>query len=319
MTSSAGTSGLIFAASPASWSAIASRIAARSTTAGTPVKSCISTRAGVKAISLDGSSFAFQVASASMSSRVTAPLPSVRRRFSSRTFSENGSRATSYDDCSASRRKISSSRSPARSVARASNELSDMWFQAPGIRSGDSSVPLLPPQQVERVLHALERRALVQRARRRRLVAQVADGRRMARLGLRDGRQLRAQSVVADRRDGAVVGADRERLGALGEAQEAVLVGERRRGDRGRLDLERVVEAGQVLGLVVAEAPGERGGAAGQRQLARAVVDGDEQLLDLDQMAKVAGALRERARGEHERGAADEERAAVHAASSPTT
>ena len=50
MTSSAGTSGLICLASPPSfW--IAARIAARSTTAGTPVKSCNSTRAGMKAIS----------------------------------------------------------------------------------------------------------------------------------------------------------------------------------------------------------------------------------------------------------------------------
>ena len=54
MTSSAGTSGLIFDGSPPR-SAIASRIAARSTIAGTPVKSCITTRAGVKAISLLGS------------------------------------------------------------------------------------------------------------------------------------------------------------------------------------------------------------------------------------------------------------------------
>ena len=94
MTSSAGTSGLIFAGSPPS-SAIASRIAARSTTAGTPVKSCMSTRAGVKAISWLGSALASQRASASMSAAVTEPLPSVRSRFSSRTFSENGSRATS--------------------------------------------------------------------------------------------------------------------------------------------------------------------------------------------------------------------------------
>ena len=53
ITRSTGRSGLIFDASPPS-SAIASRIAARSTTAGTPVKSCISTRAGVYAISADG-------------------------------------------------------------------------------------------------------------------------------------------------------------------------------------------------------------------------------------------------------------------------
>jgi hypothetical protein len=45
MTRSTGDSGLIFLGSPPSF-AIASRIAARSTTAGTPVKSCISTRAG---------------------------------------------------------------------------------------------------------------------------------------------------------------------------------------------------------------------------------------------------------------------------------
>ena len=51
-------------------SPIASRIAARSTIAGTPVKSCSSTRAGVKAISVLGSAFASQPASASMSAGV---------------------------------------------------------------------------------------------------------------------------------------------------------------------------------------------------------------------------------------------------------
>jgi len=68
ITSSAGASGLIFAGSPPI-SAIASRIAARSTTAGTPVKSCINTRAGVNAISLLGCDPASQLASASMSRR----------------------------------------------------------------------------------------------------------------------------------------------------------------------------------------------------------------------------------------------------------
>ena len=75
--------------------------------AGTPVKSCMTTRAGVKAISWLGSSLAFQLASASMScARMDSPS-SLRSRFSSRIFSENGSRATSNLDCSASRRKIS--------------------------------------------------------------------------------------------------------------------------------------------------------------------------------------------------------------------
>ena len=54
MTSSAGTSGLILPASPPS-ARIASRIAARSTTAGTPVRSCMRTRAGLNWISVSGS------------------------------------------------------------------------------------------------------------------------------------------------------------------------------------------------------------------------------------------------------------------------
>ena len=106
MTSSAGTSGLILLSSPPS-SRIASRIAARSTIAGTPVKSCMTTRAGVKAISWLGSAVASQLARASMSwARIASPS-SLRSRFSSRIFSENGSRATSKRDCRASSRKIS--------------------------------------------------------------------------------------------------------------------------------------------------------------------------------------------------------------------
>ena len=85
-------------------SRIASRIAARSTTAGTPVKSCITTRAGVNAISSVGSALAFHWASISICSEVTASPSSLRSRFSSSTLSENGSRATSYLDWSASRR-----------------------------------------------------------------------------------------------------------------------------------------------------------------------------------------------------------------------
>ena len=50
MTSSAGASGLILAGSPPR-SVIASRMVARSTTHGTPVKSCMITRAGVNWIS----------------------------------------------------------------------------------------------------------------------------------------------------------------------------------------------------------------------------------------------------------------------------
>jgi len=92
MTSSAGKSGLILAASPPSF-CIAARIAARSTTAGTPVKSCRSTRAGMNAISRLGSAAGSQPASARMSASFTWRPSSLRSRFSSRIFSENGSRA----------------------------------------------------------------------------------------------------------------------------------------------------------------------------------------------------------------------------------
>ena len=87
MIRSTGTSGLIAAGSPPR-SSIASRIAARSTTAGTPVKSCISTRAGWKGISTLGSAFASQPAIASTSSEVTEVPSSSRSAFSSRTLSE---------------------------------------------------------------------------------------------------------------------------------------------------------------------------------------------------------------------------------------
>ena len=98
MTSSTGISGLIFSGSPP-WSRIASRIAARSTTHGTPVKSWSSTRAGVNEISCDGSSVATQPATASTSASVP-----FRRTFSSRMRSVYGSRATSHFACSASSR-----------------------------------------------------------------------------------------------------------------------------------------------------------------------------------------------------------------------
>ena len=107
MTSSAGASGLIFVGSPPR-SAIASRMVARSTTQGTPVKSCMITRAGVNWISLSGSASASQPASARMSSAVMFAPSSVRSRFSSRTLRLYGSDATSSPSpVTVSRRKIS--------------------------------------------------------------------------------------------------------------------------------------------------------------------------------------------------------------------
>ena len=69
---------------------MASRMAARSTTAGTPVRSCMSTRAGLNWISVDGSAAASHAPIAATCSGVTFMPSSVRSRFSSRTLSENG-------------------------------------------------------------------------------------------------------------------------------------------------------------------------------------------------------------------------------------
>jgi hypothetical protein len=94
MTRSTGDSGLMRCGSPPSF-AIAWRIAARSTTAGTPVKSCIRTRAGRKAISRSERRVFSHSATPLMSSSVTVRPFSSRTRFSSKTFIENGSRAMS--------------------------------------------------------------------------------------------------------------------------------------------------------------------------------------------------------------------------------
>ena len=115
---------------------MASRMAARSTTAGTPVKSCMSTRAGVKAISLSGSRGGVPAGDrGSTSSAVTATPSSKRSRFSSSTFIEYGRRPTSKSD-RADRRYTSSWRPPETSGERAPKEFPGMRptlvLQAPG-------------------------------------------------------------------------------------------------------------------------------------------------------------------------------------------
>ncbi|MDH6567192.1 hypothetical protein M2160_002213 [Streptomyces sp. SAI-117] len=121
MTSSAGESGLTFAGSPPS-SLTASRMVARSTTQGTPVKSCMITRAGVNWISCDGWAWESQLPSARMWSAVMFAPSSVRSRFSSRTLRLYGRRA---EPSTLSSRKISYDSSPTLSVARASKLFAD--------------------------------------------------------------------------------------------------------------------------------------------------------------------------------------------------
>ena len=79
MTRSAGTSGLTFDGSPPS-AAIASRIAARSTTAGTPVKSWRTTRLGMNGTSASPAPPGRQAASALTSSSRTMPAAGVAER-----------------------------------------------------------------------------------------------------------------------------------------------------------------------------------------------------------------------------------------------
>ena len=87
MTISAGLRGLTLSGSPPRVFT-ASRMVARSTTQGTPVKSCMRTRAGVNWISMLGSAVGSQPAMASMWSAVILAPSSVRRRFSPSTFKE---------------------------------------------------------------------------------------------------------------------------------------------------------------------------------------------------------------------------------------
>ena len=63
-------------------------MAARSTTAGTPVKSCITTRVGMKGVSESGSPSGLQRAIASTSSFDTKDPPEFLRRASSMTRME---------------------------------------------------------------------------------------------------------------------------------------------------------------------------------------------------------------------------------------
>ena len=94
MTSSTGCSGLtLFGIAAEPHDAVAHR--REIDDAGTPVKSCSSTRAGANEISFCAALLTSQRASASMSAAFTNRPSSWRSRFSSRIFSEYGRRATS--------------------------------------------------------------------------------------------------------------------------------------------------------------------------------------------------------------------------------
>src|SRR4029079_6390660 len=118
ITRSAGTNGLTRAGSPPR-SAIASRITARSTIAGTPVKSWRITRAGMNGISASADWPGRQAARASTSPASTMRPPAWRRTFSSRIFSVTGARSSSIRSPSTASRKASGR--PAPRLPRAPN------------------------------------------------------------------------------------------------------------------------------------------------------------------------------------------------------
>ena len=84
---------------------MASRMTARSTIAGTPVKSWRITREGMNGISASAVAPGRHAASVSTSSPRTIPPPAWRSRFSRRIFSVTGARARSSRSPTASSRK----------------------------------------------------------------------------------------------------------------------------------------------------------------------------------------------------------------------
>jgi hypothetical protein len=104
MTRSAGTSGFTRAGSPPS-SAIASRIAARSTMAGTPVKSWSRTREGMNGISASVVAPGRHPASVSTSAGSIRPPPAFRSAFSRRILRVTGARSRSIRSPSAASRQ----------------------------------------------------------------------------------------------------------------------------------------------------------------------------------------------------------------------
>ena len=89
MTMSDWTCGLMTSGSPPR-SLTASRMVARSTMQGTPVKSCMITRDGVNWISWLGSAFGSQSSRVLTCSSVMLAPSMLRTRFSTSTFSEYG-------------------------------------------------------------------------------------------------------------------------------------------------------------------------------------------------------------------------------------
>ncbi len=123
MTRSLGTNGLTFCADAGSpvMRTMADRMAARSTTAGTPVKSWSTTRPGVNAISVSSTLAASYCASACTSSSVTTAPSWFLSTDSSRTLIEYGRLSMSPRCLSASSWYTTRSPSRVSTVVRASN------------------------------------------------------------------------------------------------------------------------------------------------------------------------------------------------------
>src|SRR5918996_1635249 len=209
MMRSTSTSGLTRAGSPLA-RAIAERIAARSTTAGTPVKSCIKTRDGMNATDASGAG-AGHPARAETSWSRTSRVPALRRRFSRRIRTVWGSRSTSPTPRSASHASRYSSTAP-RSVVISSFRVGRTpWSQTVVLRlrrrngalDARGSVPLgRPPVALDglavRQAHlAPNLRLSLPAAFGRGLRHETGNGSRLSCIVERDEHEVRARGVMA--------------------------------------------------------------------------------------------------------------------------
>ena len=112
---------------------MAARMAARSTTAGTPVKSCSSTRAGKNGTRLPSPGAAGQPASASTSSSRTCSPPALRSSPSSRMRTVWGSRCVSAAPLSSSRLIRNRSGIPGRLALAPNTSLPILWTLSPRV------------------------------------------------------------------------------------------------------------------------------------------------------------------------------------------
>ena len=211
MTRSHGTSGSTRAGSrPAR--AIAARMAARSTTAGTPVKSCSSTRAGKNGTRLPAPGASGQCASASTSSSRTCSPPALRSSPSSRMRTVCGSRCVSAAPVSSSRLMRKTSGMPGRLARAPKRSLAISWTLSPPVHAVRLRASATGPARAPRP-------AALAKPRSRRSRTDATDPRERGRAGRRRRwRRARRSASTPTCRCSRTAGARSTTCGASGRA-----------------------------------------------------------------------------------------------------